>query len=738
MPTLTVHFRYRFTSTLLVLLCVLESNVPGLAADRGTTATMTYHDASPLLSNGKPIQLDGHSTTRCYDWDQDGDLDLLAGDGAGRIWLFKNDGTKTAPELEEKQPVTAGSKTKWGQRHTGVAFADLLGTELPDLVVGHSKRLITIHKNTGTFKRAEFEEQGMTIEVQEGCDGRFDLADWDGDGKLDLITGSFNGTVQWHRNTSTNQQLQFSSGEPFCEIRIAYNAHPRLVDFDGNQQLDLLLGLNWGSVSLYRHATDGSIPGLASGQQLKWSDGKNLNIRTLNGDDTTPELVDWDGDGISDLISGGNNGRLYWMQGIGFPSRVKRLKELLAQNSQHLGKTLKENDSVREEMFGCLTSIQADLRSDLVSAAAREKLFTSLSPLAKQYSEFLSRRHFDLEQAPHLPLFAAQYWVVLLESLPDTQANRLRVAEALGFENGYRTLLVDLGVILIDNDTATRQHLEAMIRLMQQMPRSTWDVETITVAGWLGPAVQSQKIKSRSGINIFDLPLGRPENSFASDSPRPGVTDVYLICLAHELAHNMLDTVGRKIRPDLYELKFRGLAQAAGPHVVFRSPASKGIDMDATKANFRQIGAWDGQKETWRKAWVEYFAGKPEFDRAYTRGNIQFFLDSPQEAFATLANQYYADSGLMLEFCKKRWDEGNRSNINQFLLITEYLSEGKDQGQFFQLTPGGTLAVETIQFKRDAQSRIQQLRSAKLTATFRYEPEGLVTSFELSKDASER
>ena len=160
--------------------------------------------------------------------------------------------------------------------------------------------------------------------------------------------------------------------------------------------------------------------------------------------------------------------------------------------------------------------------------------------------------------------------------------------------------------------------------------------------------------------------------------------------------------------------------------------------MDATKANFRQIGAWDGQKETWRKAWVEYFAGKPEFDRAYTRGNIQFFLDSPQEAFATLANQYYADSGLMLEFCKKRWDEGNRSNINQFLLITEYLSEGKDQGQFFQLTPGGTLAVETIQFKRDAQSRIQQLRSAKLTATFRYEPEGLVTSFELSKDASER
>ena len=722
----------------LMILCIPEATGLATAAGNTATSTMTYAPAQPLRCNGLPIKLTGHTTTRIYDWDQDGDLDLIGGGGDGKIWLFKNSGTSTDPILEKKQPVTAGSKNQWGERHTGVALINLFGSAEPDLVIGHSQHLISIHKNIGTSERPEFEEQSITFKVQQRCDGRFDLADWDGDGKLDVITGSFDGTLQWHRNTSTTQKLQFSEGAPFCDIRIAYNAHPRIIDFDGNGQLDLLLGLNWGSVTLYRQKKNRSVPGLATGQQLKWSDGKNLSIRTLNGDDTTPELVDWDGDGIHDLISGGNNGQLFWMKGIGFPSRVTRLKALLAEYHQDFGRALKEKDSVRNEIFGCLTSIQADLQSDLVSDTAREKIFSSLAPLAVEYKDFLSRKHFDLEKDPHLPLFAAQYWVVLLESLPDTPANRLRVAQALGFEDGYRTLLVDLGVIFIDNNTATPEHLEAMVQLMREMPASTWDVETITVAGWLGPAVRTQKIKSRSGVNIFDLPLGRSENSFANDSPRPGVTDVYLICLAHELAHNMLDTVGRRTRPDLYELKFIGLKQAAGPHVVYRSPASKGIDLDATKANFRRIGAWDGQKETWRDSWVEYFAGKQEFDRAYARGNIQFFLDSPQEAFATLANQYYADSGLMLEFCKKRWDEGNRTNVNQFLLITEYLSEGKDQGQFFQLKPGGKLSVDPVEFKRDAQSRIQQLRFGKLAAEFRYDPNGLVTSFELTGHANEK
>ena len=208
-----------------------------------------------------------------------------------------------------------------------------------------------------------------------------------------------------------------------------------------------------------------------------------------------------------------------------------------------------------------------------------------------------------------------------------------------------------------------------------------------------------------------------------------------MICLAHELAHNMLDTVGRRIRPELYERKFEGLAQAAGPQVVYRSPKSRGIDFVATKKNFQRLGAWNGDDVSWNEAWVIYFKGKKDFDRAYTRGNVQFFLNAPQEAFATLANQYFADSQLMLEFCKVRWDAGHRSNINQFLLIADYLSEGTNKVKFYVMRPGGDLKVVPVRLTRDTKGRITQVRSNISTANFDYQDGSLVTGFRLEPAA---
>jgi len=67
-------------------------------------------------------------------------------------------------------------------------------------------------------------------------------------------------------------------------------------------------------------------------------------------------------------------------------------------------------------------------------------------------------------------------------------------------------------------------------------------------------------------------------------------------------------------------------------------------------------------------------------------------------------------------------------------LITEYLSEGKDDGKFFQMRPGGRLTVEPVSFQRDAHGRIRQRQSGNLTARFGYQDRDLVTSFELDID----
>ena len=725
------HWAFRIQCSIAVILALAFPGNHKLAAQDFPTPTLSYQAPATLTVGDAPIDLKDHVTTRFFDWDQDSDLDLLAGGGDGKLWLFQNTGTTKLAQFKSKQPILAGNRDRWGDSYTGALLANLIGDPLLDLVVSHSGNQVTIHENIGKNGTLQFAERGVTFEVQKNCQGRFDAADWDGDGTVDLITGSFGGKLQWHPNLGTTDSPKFGSGESFYSIQSAYNAHPRIIDFNQDGRLDLLLGNNWGSVTLYLNQSQDELS-LRKSKPLLWSDGSNLNIREINGDDTTPELADLDHDGVLDLISGGKNGQVFWMRGIGLSSRVAQFKDLLKTNADKLGERLSVDDDFRKQVFGLLASMQSDLAGGLIPREAAAKLFSDLAPLANQHAKVLTRQKFDVENTPYLPMLAAQYWVVLKGALPDSIANRKLVADAIGFEAGYRRLLVDFGVLFIDNNMATREHLATMHQLMTAMPRDAWDVETITVAGWLGAGIKTQKIRSRSGINIFDLPLGRAENSFPQDSPRAGVTDIYLICLAHELAHNMLDTVGRKTRPDLFEAKFAGLSQAAGSDVIFKSPKSKGIDFPATKKNFQKLGLWDGVPENWKTAWDDYFKNKEQFDRSYARGNVKFFLDAPQEAFATLANQYFANSQLMLDFCKTRWDAGHRSNINQFILIADYLSGGNDEVPFYTLRPGGGLRVATAKLTRDEKNRITSVQSPSSIANFKYADQVLVGEFELA------
>ena len=485
------------------------------ADDAVLLPTMSYRPAVALAASQSTIQIGSHATTRCYDWDQDGDTDLLVGGGDGRLWLFRNTPATRRPTLAVKEAITAGKRQRWGTSYTGLALAHVVGDSLPDLLVSHSDNQLSIHENVGRANRPRFAETPQSFTVQKGCQGRFDIADWNNDGLLDLVTGAFGGQLVWHPNRGSKVQPSFGPGESFHGITRAYNSHPRILDFNQDGQLDLLLGTNWGSVLLFLNQGTKNTPLLNQGKPLLWAaNGKGLNIRSLNNDDTTPELVDLDGDQVLDLISGGKNGQIFMMPGVSYRTHLTDLRNLLKKHRNDLDRVLKDKQPIRDQAFGLLNSLRSDIASNLVPASLREDLFQQLASLATEHPRYLQRRHFDLEASPALPLLAAQFWVVLLESLPDSPTHRKQVAQVLGFHGGYQQLLVDFGVLFIDNDTASAEQLTAMHTLMMSIPTASWDVETITVADWLGPAIKSHRIQSRSGINIFALPLGRPEKQF--------------------------------------------------------------------------------------------------------------------------------------------------------------------------------------------------------------------------------
>ncbi|MBK8975660.1 MAG: hypothetical protein IPM29_07020 [Planctomycetes bacterium] len=75
--------------------------ITAIAAGALVAATMAQDLAAPvrLTAAGEPITVDvGHAAPYLYDWDGDGDRDLLVGQfGSGKLRIYPNEGTDTEP-----------------------------------------------------------------------------------------------------------------------------------------------------------------------------------------------------------------------------------------------------------------------------------------------------------------------------------------------------------------------------------------------------------------------------------------------------------------------------------------------------------------------------------------------------------------------------------------------------------------------------------------------------------------
>jgi hypothetical protein len=228
------------------------------------------------------------------DLDDDGDLDLLVGERAGQLVLFRNHGSPTSPDWQFETIGYAGVDTgSWAYP----ALADVTGDGAPDLFVGSGNGTVAAYYNDGTL--AESVWPGLPDDtLSAGENAAPTLADLDADGDLDLLVGHGGGTLYLFRNTGTSSSPAWTyETDSYGGISEASEGlQAAFLDLDDDTDRDLLVGL-CGWVVWYERGGSSTEP--------TWTRHDEDPIGYGGGScASSPAVGDWSGDSLPDLAIG--------------------------------------------------------------------------------------------------------------------------------------------------------------------------------------------------------------------------------------------------------------------------------------------------------------------------------------------------------------------------------------------------------------------------------------------------
>lgn len=297
-------------------------------------------------------------TPTAIDWDTDGDIDLIVGDEDGRVALVENTGSLGEDHSPRFLPPRyfqqQADDLKFGALATPCGF-DWDGDGDTDIISGNTAGYVGFIENLSgpgierpMWARPRLiEADGKVIRIQAGPNGSIQgpceakwgyttltVADWDGDGRPDLVVNSILGRVHWYRNVGSRTrpslaapapiEVEWDGPQPILAwgwlrpsgkgLLTQWRTTPVAVDWNRDGLVDLVMLDQEGYLAFFERARrNGNLVLLPPRRAFADDQGRPMMLSAGKAGRSGRRklgVVDWDGDGQFDLLLNAANARL--------------------------------------------------------------------------------------------------------------------------------------------------------------------------------------------------------------------------------------------------------------------------------------------------------------------------------------------------------------------------------------------------------------------------------------------